>query len=188
MDLDNINSKTRSRIGKAPIILPEKVKATVTASSVKIEGPKGSLEKSFNPLVNISLKDDRIVVHPKSDSRLARALHGTVRALINNMVQGVVNGFIENLEIQGAGFKAAMTGSDLTLNLGYSHIIKYPIPAGVVVTVTDNTKLNIAGLDKQLIGQVAARIYHFYKVEPYKGKGVRYTNRPVRTKEGKKSS
>jgi large subunit ribosomal protein L6 len=177
-----------SRIGKLPVAIPDKVTVQVDGSVVKVQGPKGSLEKSFDCAVSITIEDDTVKINPASNSRLSKALHGTARAIINNMVYGVINGYTKNLEIVGVGFRATVKGKVLDLNLGYSHPIEYTIPEGITVTVTENTKVNVSGLDKELVGQVAADIKHYYPVEPYKGKGVRIVGEFVRRKEGKKTA
>lgn len=177
-----------SRIGKLPVAIPDKVSVQVDGSIVKVQGPKGSLEKSFDRAVSITIEDDTVKINPASNSRLSKALHGTARAIINNMVYGVINGYTKNLEIVGVGFRATVKGKVLDLNLGYSHPIEYTIPEGITVTVTENTKVNVSGLDKELVGQVAADIKHYYPVEPYKGKGVRIVGEFVRRKEGKKTA
>ncbi|HTB62097.1 MAG TPA: 50S ribosomal protein L6 [Opitutales bacterium] len=181
-----------SRIGKLPVVIPDKVKVSVKGNSVLVEGPKGKVEKTFDPTVTITADAKSVVVKPRTDSRAAQANHGTARAVINNMVFGVVNGYTKDLEIQGVGFKAALKGTVLDLALGYSHPIAYAIPTGIKVTVAENAQKNpiikVEGPDKTLVGQVAADIRHFYPVEPYKGKGVRITGQHVRRKEGKKTA
>jgi len=177
-----------SRIGKLPVSIPEKVKAEVSGSTVMIEGPKGKLEKTFNRSVSIEIADGQIQVVPANNSRLAKAMYGTARSIIANMVEGVVNGFSKRLEINGVGFRASVTGQNVDLALGYSHPIQHPIPEGITVTVTENTKVTVEGADKQMVGAVAAAIKSYYPVEPYKGKGVRIVGEFVRRKEGKKTA
>jgi len=177
-----------SRIGKLPVAIPEKIKAEITDNTVKIEGPKGKLEQSFDTSVNIEFADGEIRVSPANDSRRARAMYGTARSIIANMVEGVVNGFSKKVLIEGVGFRAAVNGTVLNLALGYSHPINFPIPEGVTVTVADNTKVTVEGADKQAVGACAARIKSFYPAEPYKGKGVRIEGEFVRRKEGKKTA
>lgn len=177
-----------SRIGKLPISIPEKVKVAVDGGVVKVEGPKGKLEKAFNPsVVDIRIEDGTVNVQPAAKSRLAKAMHGTARSIINGMVEGVTKGFSKNLIISGVGFRAAVNGAVLKLELGYSHDINHPIPDGLKVTVTDQTKLLVEGPDKQVVGQFAAQVKKFYPVEPYKGKGVTIVGEFVRRKEGKKA-
>jgi large subunit ribosomal protein L6 len=177
-----------SRIGKLPIEIPANAKVTVDGQIVRVEGPKGKLEKSFNRAVSIRIEDNVVIVEPAGRSRLARAMYGTARSIINNMVIGVVDGYKKELEIQGVGFRAAVSGKTLDLALGYSHPIKFTIPDGVTVTVAENTKLSVEGADKQVVGEVTATIYSYYPVEPYKGKGVRIVGQQVRRKEGKKTA
>lgn len=177
-----------SRIGKVPVPIPPKVKVSLQNNLVKVEGPLGKLEKSFDRNVTIALEDGKVVLHPANDSRLAKAMHGTARAIIQNMVTGVVKGYVKELDIVGVGFKAAVQGKFVDLALGYSHPIKHPIPDGVKVTVTENTHLKVEGVDKHLVGEVAASIRAYYPVEPYKGKGVRITGQHIRRKEGKKTA
>ena len=174
-----------SRIGKLPVTIPAKVKVAINEGTVLVEGPKGKVQHSFNPVVKIESKDGHVVVTPLEETRFANAMHGTARSIINGMVLGVVNGYTKELEIQGVGFKAAVVGKVVDLSLGYSHPIKYDIPEGIKVTVTDQTKVKIEGCDKQLVGKVATEIRAFYPPEPYKGKGVRIVGEHVRRKEGK---
>jgi large subunit ribosomal protein L6 len=174
-----------SRIGRLPVSIPAKVKVEVKDTTVNVEGPKGKLSKTFDAIVGITVDDGKVKVAPKSESRFAKAMHGTARSVIAGMVKGVTEGYMKELEIQGVGFKANLKGSMLDLALGYSHPINYPIPAGIKVTVTDNTKLKIEGADKQVVGAVTAEIRGFYPPEPYKGKGVRIVGERVRRKEGK---
>jgi large subunit ribosomal protein L6 len=177
-----------SRIGRLPVSIPAKVKVEVKDSTVNIEGPKGKLSKTFDPIVAISVESDKVKVTPREETRFAKAMHGTARSVIAGMVKGVTDGYMKELEIQGVGFKANLKGSILDLALGYSHPINYPIPAGIKVTVTDNTKLKVEGPDKQMVGAVTAEIRGFYPPEPYKGKGVRIVGEHaerVRRKEGK---
>ncbi len=177
-----------SRIGKIPVIIPEKVKASVRDNTVAIEGPKGKIEKHFDPAVSIAEVENEIVVNPSNSSRFARSMYGTARSIIDNMVRGVVEGYTKQLEINGVGFRAVVKGKTLDLSLGFSHSIAYSIPEGVTVTVADNTKVKVEGVDKQLVGQVAASIKAYYPVEPYKGKGVRILGQFVHRKEGKKTA
>ncbi|MBC2603289.1 50S ribosomal protein L6 [Puniceicoccus vermicola] len=177
-----------SRIGKLPVAIPEKVKAEITDNTVKIEGPKGSLSQTFDSSVSIEFADGEIRVSPNGENRRARAMYGTARSIISNMVEGVVNGFSKKLFIEGVGFRASVSGTNLNLALGYSHPIDFTIPEGVTVTVADNTKVTVEGADKQAVGACAARIKSFYPAEPYKGKGVRIEGEFVRRKEGKKTA
>lgn len=174
-----------SRIGKQPVPIPAKVKVTIEGTTVSVEGPKGKMSRTFADVVEIKQADNEVQVSPLSDARFARAMYGTTRSVIASMVKGVSEGFTRDLEIQGVGFKANLKGQNLDLALGYSHSISHAIPAGIKVTVTDQTKVKIEGVDKQLVGQVAASIRSYYPPEPYKGKGVRYSDERVRRKEGK---
>jgi large subunit ribosomal protein L6 len=175
-----------SRIGKQPVIIPDKVKVTITGDTVLVEGPKGKVSKLFAPVVKVTVADQKVTVSPTADqSRFAKAMYGTVRSVIAGMVKGVSEGYVKELEIQGVGFKANLKGTTLDLALGYSHPIVMEIPAGIKVTVTDQTKLKVEGADKQLVGAVTAEIRSYYPPEPYKGKGVRIVGERVRRKEGK---
>lgn len=174
-----------SRIGKLPVAIPAKVKVEVGQDRVKVEGPKGRLEFVLPARTTAEVKDGNILVKRPDDSAQAKAFHGLARAILNNMIKGVVDGFSKQLEIQGVGFKAALQGKVLNLSLGYSHPINYPIPDQIKVTVEENTKIRIEGPDRQLVGRIAAEIRAFYPPEPYKGKGVRYVGENVRRKEGK---
>lgn len=175
-----------SRIGKQVIELPEKVKIEVSETGkVTVEGPKGKLEWILPENIKLEIEEKKIQLTRSNDSRQTKALHGLARSLVNNMVQGVSQGFIKDLEIQGVGFKAALQGKTLNLSLGKSHPILYMVPNGLKITVTDNTKVRVEGIDRQLVGQAAADIRGFYPPEPYKGKGVRYANEQVVRKEGK---
>ncbi len=174
-----------SRIGKQPIAIPPKVKVEVSGQKVHVEGPKGKLDWELPRRTSLKVENGKVVVSREGDDARAKALHGLSRALVNNMVRGVSEGFMKKLEIQGVGFKAAVAGNNVTMNLGYSHPIVYPIPAQIKVTVEENTKLTIEGPDRQVVGEVAAELRSFYPPEPYKGKGVRYTDERVIRKEGK---
>lgn len=175
-----------SRIGKQPVSIPDKVKVSVAGDTVNVEGPKGKVSKTFAPVVKVTVADQKVTVSPtKDESRFAKAMYGTVRSVIAGMVKGASEGYVKELEIQGVGFKANLKGSQLDLALGYSHPILMEIPAGIKVTVTDQTKLKIEGADKQLVGAVTAEIRAYYPPEPYKGKGVRIVGERVRRKEGK---
>lgn len=175
-----------SRIGNKSIGLPDKVVATIDGDSgISIEGPKGKLEWALPEGVAVSQEDGALKVSRASDDRRLKALHGMARSLISNMVLGVSAGFSKDLEIKGVGFRAAVKGSVLDLSLGFSHPVNHPIPAGVKVTVTENTKIRVEGIDKQAVGQFASDVRAYYPPEPYKGKGVRYTDERVRRKAGK---
>jgi len=175
-----------SRIGKKLIELPDKVKLNISGEGqVNVEGPKGKLAWTLPAQIKARIDGKNVLVERGSEARQVRALHGLSRALLANMVQGVSVGFVKDLEIQGVGFKAALQGKILNLNLGFSHPILFEIPEGIKITVTDNTKIKIEGIDKHLVGQVAADIRAYYPPEPYKGKGVRYAGEQILRKEGK---
>ncbi len=174
-----------SRIGKQPVAIPPKVKVEVKGQRVNIEGPKGKLTWDLPSRTSAKVDAGQVLVSRTGDDAQARALHGLSRALINNMVKGVSDGFSKKLEINGVGFKAAVAGKIVTMNLGFSHPINYPIPDQVKVTVEDNTKVLIEGPDKMLVGKVAAELRSYYPPEPYKGKGVKYSDEHITRKEGK---
>jgi large subunit ribosomal protein L6 len=174
-----------SRIGKQPVSIPDKVKVSVNGGTVLVEGPKGKVEKTFAPVVKVTVADKKVTFAPADDSRFAKAMYGTARSVVAGMVKGVTDGYVKELEIQGVGFKANLKGSQLDLALGYSHPILMEIPAGIKLTVTDQTKLKVEGADKQLVGAVTAEIRGYYPPEPDKGKGVRIVGERVRRKEGK---
>lgn len=174
-----------SRIGKQPVVLPAGISAKVADGVVTLKGPKGELALKTPATVEVSLDGSTLNIARKGDDKQNRADHGTIRALLQNMVVGLKDGYSRDLEIQGVGFKASMAGNKLTMNVGYSHPVEYVVPEGVSVTVVDGTQLKVSGIDKQLVGQVSARIRSFRPPEPYKGKGVRYKNERVRRKAGK---
>jgi len=174
-----------SRIGKQPVVIPPKVKVDVKGSKILVEGPKGKLDLELPPRTRAEMKDGRLVVARDGDDAQGRAMHGLARALVNNMVKGVSEGYTKKLEINGVGFKAAVAGNVCTLNLGFSHPINYNIPPQIKITVEENTKLTVEGPSKQLVGQVAAEIRSYYPPEPYKGKGVKYADEKIVRKEGK---
>ena len=175
-----------SRIGNKAVEIPDKVKVNVgNDGAVAVEGPKGKLNWKLPRDISAKVENNRVSLARSAETRSVKALHGLSRALVHNMVQGVSEGFTKQLEIEGVGFKAAVQGSNLNLSLGFSHPILFPIPKEIKITVTDATKLTIQGIDKKLVGQVAADIRRFYPPEPYKGKGVRYAGEQVRRKEGK---
>lgn len=174
-----------SRIGKAPIAIPAGVKVSVANRVVKVEGPKGKLEFTHNPGVTVSADAKEIKVTRPDDNRLSRALHGTTRALVANMVKGVTTGYEKKLKIEGVGYQAAMKGPAVELSVGFANRPLHSPPEGVKVTCPDPTTILVSGIDKQKVGQFAAEIRASKKPEPYKGKGVRYENETVRRKEGK---
>ena len=174
-----------SRIGNQTISLPEKVSLKIDDAHVTVEGPKGSLEWDMPQGVTISQEDGVITLTRASNDRRDKAMHGLARSLVSNMVEGVSNGFVRELEIQGVGFRATVKGKLLDLSLGFSHPVEHPIPEGLTVTVAENTQIKVEGIDKQLVGQFAADVRSYYPPEPYKGKGVRYKGEYVRRKAGK---
>lgn len=174
-----------SRVGNKPIPVPEKVTVTLDGGKVTVEGPKGTLDRELPEGISIEQQDGQLVVSRASELRRHRAMHGTIRSLVASMVTGVSEGFAKDLEIQGVGFRATVKGKELDLQLGRSHPLLHPIPDGVTVTVTDNTKVRVEGIDKQKVGQFAAEVRSYHPPEPYKGKGVRYVGEYVRRKEGK---
>ncbi len=175
-----------SRIGNKAVEIPDKVKVNIDGDgAVSVEGPKGKLSWRLPRNISGKIDNNKVTLARSAETRTARALHGLSRALVHNMVEGVSHGFTKQLEIEGVGFKAAVQGSNLNLSLGFSHPILFQIPKDIKITVTDNTKLTIQGIDKKLVGQVAADIRRFYPPEPYKGKGVRYAGEQIRRKEGK---
>ncbi len=175
-----------SRIGNKAVEIPDKVRVNIGDDGViSVEGPKGKLNWKLPREIKASVKDDRVSLAREAETRSVKALHGLSRSLVHNMVQGVSEGFSKQLEIEGVGFKAAVQGSTLNLSLGFSHPIPFSIPKDIKITVAENTRIAIQGVDKKLVGQVAADIRRFYPPEPYKGKGVRYAGEQVRRKVGK---
>jgi large subunit ribosomal protein L6 len=175
-----------SRVGNKPIPVPEKVKVAISGSSVNVEGPKGKLSLEAHPMMQISQEGNEVIVKRPDDSRQARSLHGLTRALVNNMVVGVSEGYKKGLEVQGVGYRAEVKGDTLTMSLGFSHPVEFKLPAGIKATVDGKkTGITLEGIDKQLVGATAAKIRSFRKPEPYGGKGVRYADEYVRRKEGK---
>lgn len=174
-----------SRVGKKPIGLPSGVEVVIRGARITVKGPLGELERAIHPSMSVSVDGGIINVARPNDSRSNRSLHGLTRALIANMVHGVTRGFEKELEIQGVGYRAAQQGSAVMLELGYSHPVAFIPPEGVAVTVEAPTRLIIKGIDKELVGHVAAKIRSFKRPEPYKGKGIRYVGEHVRRKAGK---
>lgn len=174
-----------SRVGKKVISIPAGVTVDIKDSKVTVKGGKGELSWVLPEGISAAVEGTELAVKRADDSRRLRALHGTNRSLLSNMVEGVSKGFVKELEIVGVGFKAAVKGSALDLALGKSHPILHPIPAGLTVTVTENTKVKVEGIDKQVVGQFAAEVRGYYPPEPYKGKGVHYVGEHIRRKEGK---
>jgi large subunit ribosomal protein L6 len=178
-----------SRIGKKPVPVPANVQATITGQEVKVKGPKGELKFSVPEVLKVERSDAGIVVTPREETQLARSMWGMSRTQIDNLIKGVVTGYNQSLEIHGVGFRAAMKGKDLQMQLGFSHDIVYPIPEGITIQLDGpkkDTIIRISGIDKQKVGQVAAELRAYRKPEPYQGKGVRYEGEYILRKEGKK--
>jgi len=175
-----------SRVGRLPVVVPSGVEVKITGSHVKIKGPKGEMEFAFSPKIEITFADGEIAVKRPSDAREMRSLHGTTRALIQNMITGVTEGYKKELQLVGVGYRASMTGKNLTLNVGYSHPVEIEPPSGITFEVGDRAQqVFITGIDKQAVGQIAADIRKVRPPEPYKGKGIRYKDEYVRHKAGK---
>lgn len=174
-----------SRIGKQPISIPGGVTVEVSGQSVAVKGAKGECAYTSPSCIAVAVEDNNVVVSRTDESKHGKAMFGTVRSLIDNMIIGVSQGYRKELTIEGVGYKAQMKGQELVLTLGYSHDINYSIPDGISVDVKGGTTVSVEGIDKQLVGQVAARIRDYAPAEPYKGKGVRYTGEQIRRKEGK---
>lgn len=174
-----------SRVGKNPIDLPDGVEVTIKKNNVFVKGPKGSLAREVSPQIKLNLKDGQLVVGRPNDSNYYKSLHGLFRTLLFNMVQGVSEGFEKKLEIVGVGYRAEMAKNRLSLNLGYSHPIIFVPPEGVEIVVEAATNISVQGIDKELVGQVAAKIRSFRPPEPYKGKGIKYVDEHIRRKAGK---
>ena len=176
-----------SRIGKNPVVIPEKVNVTVDGAKVSVKGPNGNLEYTFTNFVNIESDGKEVKVTPVDETKNARSLWGTTRTLISNMVVGVSTGFTKDLEFNGVGYKAAVKGDVLNLSLGYSHPIDYKLPEGVSAKVNKNI-ISISGADKELVGFAAAKVRSFRPPEPYKGKGIKYADEHIIRKAGKTGS
>ena len=174
-----------SRVGKKPISIPSGVKVAISGNTIKIEGPKGKLEYTFDSKFKVEIKDNKITVKRPSDDREFMSKHGLTRTLIQNMIIGVTEGHSKQLEIRGVGFKAQVQGNKITMQLGYSHPVIYDIPEGITVKTPKPTEVHISGIDKSKVGEVAAEIRESYLPEPYKGKGIRYVGEYVRHKAGK---
>lgn len=174
-----------SRIGLQPVIVPKGVTVTINDNILHVKGTKGELTQSFDPLVSFVIDDAEIQVSRANESKQAKSMHGLYRSLLNNMVTGVSQGFSKSLVINGVGYRAEINGNVLILNLGYSNPIEYAVPEGAQVSVEGNNKVAVSGIDKALVGQVAAEIRKLRPPEPYKGKGIRYDNENVRRKVGK---
>jgi large subunit ribosomal protein L6 len=175
-----------SRVGKRPVTIPSGVTATVEGQTVKMKGPKGQLQLVVHDDVEVKFDKGLISVNPRSETKRARSLYGTSRALVANLVEGVTKGFEKKLEITGVGYRAAVQGKVLQLSLGYSHDVNYPIPEGIAITTPKPTEIVVTGNDIQRVGQIAAEIRSYRPPEPYKGKGVKYADEFIFRKEGKK--
>jgi large subunit ribosomal protein L6 len=175
-----------SRVGKKPVAVPSGVTANIEGQTVKVKGPKGALQVVLHGDVSAKLEGGNVHVDPRNDSQQARAMWGTYRALVAKVIEGVTKGYERKLEINGVGYRAALQGKNLQLQLGYAHDIVYPIPEGVTIAVPKPTEIVITGIDAQKVGQAAAEIRAFRKPEPYKGKGVKYSGEFIFRKEGKK--
>ncbi|MCQ2552442.1 MAG: 50S ribosomal protein L6 [Clostridia bacterium] len=175
-----------SRIGKLPVTVPAGVEVSVSASNlVTVKGPKGTLSEQISPMIKVEVKDGQVVLALASDDKEANAQWGLARSLVNNMVNGVTNGYEKKLEMLGVGYKAEKKGNTLVMQLGYSHPVEMPDPEGITTTVTSPTEITVSGASKELVGNYAANIRAWRKPEPYKGKGIRYVGEYVRRKEGK---
>lgn len=174
-----------SRIGKRPVPLPKGVTATIAGRTITVKGPKGELSRTVHPDLTLALEDGTVAVRRPSDEPRHKALHGLTRTLVANMVEGVTHGFSRALEIQGVGYKAEVKPFGVQLVVGYSHPVPYHAPKGITITVEGNTQVKVQGVDKELVGQVAAELRSVRPPEPYKGKGIRYVGEQVRRKAGK---
>jgi large subunit ribosomal protein L6 len=174
-----------SRIGRLPIAVPSSVDVTIEGRRLTVKGPKGTLTRELHPDMTVSREDGNLVVSRPTEQKLHKQLHGLTRTLVNNMVVGVTDGYRKGLEITGVGYRAAKNGEKLTLNLGYSHPIEIDPPAGISFELENPTRLAVVGIDKELVGQIAAQVRSTRKPEPYKGKGVKYAGERIRRKAGK---
>ena len=175
-----------SRVGKYPVPVPSGVTLAMDGRVLKAKGKLGELKLELTDAVDLEIEGNQVAVKPRGDDRRSRTLWGTTRSLVQSMVTGVSTGFSKSMEINGTGYRAAVQGKDLVMNLGYSHEIRYPMPAGITITTERPTAIKVEGMDKQKVGQVAAEIRAFRGPEPYKGKGVKYVNEVILRKEGKK--
>lgn len=174
-----------SRIGKKPIEIPKGVSITKNGASVKVKGPKGELESKLHSNISIEIKDNEVIVTRPDDTKENKALHGLTRALIQNMVDGVVNTYTKTLDVIGVGYRAELRGKNLLLSIGYSHPVYFIPPDGVTIQTPAQTQIVVSGIDKQLVGLVAAKIRSIRKPEPYKGKGIKYSDEQIQRKAGK---
>ena len=174
-----------SRVGNKPVVIPSGVKVSQKDGIITVEGPKDKLTQQIPPLVSLEITETEVVFTRNDETRKSNAMHGLVRSLVNNMVIGVTQGFKKELTIVGVGYRAALKGKKLDLSLGYSHPVEFEIPAGITITVPEATKIVVEGADKQSVGEAAATIRRYRKPEPYKGKGIRYSDEQITLKEGK---
>ncbi len=177
-----------SRVGKLPIPLPKGVEVVLDGLALKVKGPKGTLERSIPDSVDVDISKETVAFKRRDDSKESRSTHGLVRALVNNMVKGVSEGFVKGLEIQGTGYRAEVQGNTLNLNLGYSRPVQFDLPQGITASVDRSNVVRLEGIDNGILGETAARIRALRPVEPYKGKGIRYTGEHVHRKVGKTGS
>jgi len=174
-----------SRVGKNPINLPDGVEVKVNKSSISVTGPKGNLERQVHPDISVNVKENQLLVERPNDSKYFKSMHGLYRSLLNNMVEGVSKAFEKKLEIVGVGYKSELKNNRLVLQLGYSHSIVLVPPEGIQIKVENQRNISVSGIDKELVGQVAAKIRSFRPPEPYKGKGIKYEGERIRRKAGK---
>lgn len=174
-----------SRIGKKPLAIPKDVKVEVKDASVYVEGPKGKLSRRLHERINLEIKDNLVYVKRRGDTKQDRALHGLYRALICNMIKGVSEGYVKEMEIVGVGFKAQVQGGALNMQLGFSHPVNFPLPEGIKIETPKPTQIIVRGIDKEKVGEVAAQIRSVYPPEPYKGKGIRFAGEYIKKKIGK---
>lgn len=174
-----------SRIGKIPVIIPAGVTVTADKTLVTVSGPKGSLTLNLPPQILVEVADNQVTVKSLSPSKVAKSNHGTTRAHIKNMIEGVINGYKKDLEVRGTGYKASVSGNKLTVLAGYIHPVVITAPEGILFNVAEETKITVSGIDKTVVGQVASNIRKIRTPEPYKGKGVRYANEVIKLKAGK---
>ncbi len=174
-----------SRIGKKIIVVPKEVKVEVKDNAILVEGPKGKLSLALSPRINLEIKDGLVLVKRVADTKMDKSLHGLYRALIVNMIKGVTEGYVKELEIIGVGFKAAVQGDSLNMSLGFSHPVDFSIPAGIKIETPKPTQIVVRGIDKALVGKVATEIRAIFPPEPYKGKGIRFAGEYVKKKVGK---
>jgi large subunit ribosomal protein L6 len=174
-----------SRIGKKPVVIPNGVEVKLEGNTVTVKGPKGTLTRNFHSDIAIKVEDNQVIVERPSDHRTHRALHGTTRSVIANMVEGVTNGFSKTLELVGVGYRASKKGNNVVLNVGYSHPIDVTPIDGIELDVPSQTQIVVKGIDKEKVGEMAAKIRSYREPEPYKGKGIKYSDEVIRRKEGK---